>query len=37
MWCLVDQELAAGVFNLSGLNGTNGFKLDGENNDDHSG
>ena len=26
-----------GMFNLSGLNGTNGFKLDGENNYDYSG
>ena len=28
---------SAGVFGLSSLNGTNGFKLDGENNNDYSG
>ena len=35
MWCLADRGLVAvGILNLSSLNGTNGFKLDGENNGD---
>ena len=38
MWCLVVREWAERVYLLlSSLNGTNGFKLDGENNDDYSG
>ena len=38
MWCLVVQESAAvETLHLSSLNGTNGFKLDGEYNDDYSG
>ena len=38
MWCLVAQEWGGvGSLQLSSLNGTNGFKLDGENNGDDSG
>ena len=38
MWCLVARGLArAVILLLSSLNGNNGFKLDGENNYDHSG
>ena len=38
MWCLVDQGWVVVEYcNLSSLNGVNGFKLDGENNDDYSG
>ena len=38
MWCLAGQRLAAaGTLPLSSLTGANGFKLDGENNNDYSG
>ena len=38
MWCLVARGWARLVYLLlSSLNGSNGFKLDGENNYDHSG
>ena len=38
MWCLADSGVgSSGDILLSSLNGTNGFKLDGENNGDYSG
>ena len=36
MWCLAAREWVAVACAVQ-LNGTNGFKLDGENNEDHSG
>ena len=38
MWCLVAQRVGSqGLISLSSLNGSNGFKLDGEATDDESG
>ena len=36
-WCLAAGSWQQWDFTLSSLNGTNGFKLDGENNNDYSG
>ena len=37
MWYLVARGWVRGYLLLSSLNGSNGFKLDGENNGDYSG